>query len=208
MKPDSAEKRAQILAAAAEVFARYGFNRTSMADIAAAARVSRPALYLLFQNKEDVFRTLSEALLDRSLGATAEALAAKGSLRDRVTNALLAYEEHLFELVATSPHGVELVDTNAKLAGEATQRARARLVKLVANAIRDAETCGEAKLTPLAIRPKDFAELLVAAVTGFKHDPMSVPEFRRRVQAVSGIFIGSIARPRAKIQRQVNSSRT
>lgn len=48
-------KRDRAVAAAAELFLRYGFARTTMGDIAKAAAMSRPALYLLFPNKEEVF---------------------------------------------------------------------------------------------------------------------------------------------------------
>jgi AcrR family transcriptional regulator len=44
----SDDKRTRILAAARSVFLRYGFKRVNMNDIADAAGVSRPALYLLF----------------------------------------------------------------------------------------------------------------------------------------------------------------
>src|SRR3546814_1937855 len=41
--------------AAADQFIRYGFARTTMGDIARAADMSRPALYLLFPGKEELF---------------------------------------------------------------------------------------------------------------------------------------------------------
>ena len=49
------EKDDQIIEAATSVFLRYGFRRTTMGDIAEAAGVSRPALYLRFCNKEHIF---------------------------------------------------------------------------------------------------------------------------------------------------------
>jgi len=39
-----------------DVFAEHGFRRTSMAMIAEAVGLSRPALYQYFDNREDVFR--------------------------------------------------------------------------------------------------------------------------------------------------------
>ena len=38
-----------------KVFLAYGFARTTMDDIARAADMSRPALYLLFKNKTDIY---------------------------------------------------------------------------------------------------------------------------------------------------------
>ncbi len=51
----SDDKKNRILAAARSVFLSYGFKRVNMNDIAEAAGVSRPALYVLFKNKEEIF---------------------------------------------------------------------------------------------------------------------------------------------------------
>ena len=51
--------REAILDAAFRRFARYGYRRTSLGDIADEAGLSRPALYHYFRNKEDVFGALS-----------------------------------------------------------------------------------------------------------------------------------------------------
>ena len=55
-QPDErAAKRERVADAALIVFQRYGFARTTMSDIAEAVGMSRPALYLLFPNKEEIF---------------------------------------------------------------------------------------------------------------------------------------------------------
>ena len=48
-------KKNIVFEAAHEVFAQYGYKRTTMNDIAQAADISRPALYLIFDNKENLF---------------------------------------------------------------------------------------------------------------------------------------------------------
>jgi len=50
-----ASKRQQILVGATAIFSRYGYARTTMGDIVAEAGISRPALYLLFPDKEALF---------------------------------------------------------------------------------------------------------------------------------------------------------
>ncbi|TIN71546.1 MAG: helix-turn-helix transcriptional regulator, partial [Mesorhizobium sp.] len=60
-------KRVRILDGAMKVFLAYGFSRTTMDDIARAADMSRPALYLLFKNKTDIFRAIAMMILSRSV---------------------------------------------------------------------------------------------------------------------------------------------
>ena len=55
-----AARRDQIIAAAAECFARSGYHATAMADIAEAAGVSKGTPYLYFPSKEALFIALYE----------------------------------------------------------------------------------------------------------------------------------------------------
>ena len=66
-------RRAQILAVAAELFARHGFHGVSIADLGAAVGVSGPALYRHFPSKE--------ALLAEMLVGISEHLLAGGQAR-------------------------------------------------------------------------------------------------------------------------------
>ena len=66
MAPKDAKKET-VFAAAYDVFSTYGYRRTSMNDIAQAAGMSRPALYLLFDNKESLFRELAADLQTQAI---------------------------------------------------------------------------------------------------------------------------------------------
>jgi AcrR family transcriptional regulator len=60
-------RQAAILAAAVKVFFLFGYRKTSMEDVAAAAEVSRQTLYLQFRNKERLFRAALEYLTEQML---------------------------------------------------------------------------------------------------------------------------------------------
>ena len=63
----SAETRARLLRAAADVFAARGYDGTRVADIAAAARVSNGALYAHFGSKAELLVAALRAHGDRVL---------------------------------------------------------------------------------------------------------------------------------------------
>ncbi len=56
--PDSDEREAQILNAAATIIVRLGYDKTTMNDIADEAGVSRATVYLYFKGKEELFEAL------------------------------------------------------------------------------------------------------------------------------------------------------
>jgi TetR/AcrR family acrAB operon transcriptional repressor len=59
-KEEALETRNRILDAAEDVFHANGVSRTSLADVAEAASVSRGAIYWHFKNKSDLFDAMCE----------------------------------------------------------------------------------------------------------------------------------------------------
>jgi TetR/AcrR family acrAB operon transcriptional repressor len=59
-KEESLETRSRILDAAENVFHAQGVTRTSLADVALAAKVTRGAIYWHFKNKGDLFNAMCE----------------------------------------------------------------------------------------------------------------------------------------------------
>jgi len=59
-KEEALETRNRILDAAEDVFHENGVSRTSLADVAEAANVSRGAIYWHFKNKSDLFDAMCE----------------------------------------------------------------------------------------------------------------------------------------------------
>src|SRR5207248_6741914 len=65
---EKANRREQILAAAAELFAHHGFHGVGIDDIGAAVGISGPALYRHFRSKDailgEMLNSISRYLLD------------------------------------------------------------------------------------------------------------------------------------------------
>ncbi|RVA24980.1 TetR/AcrR family transcriptional regulator, partial [Mesorhizobium sp. M7D.F.Ca.US.004.03.1.1] len=127
-------KRVRILDGAMKVFLAYGFSRTTMDDIARAAEMSRPALYLLFKNKTDIFRAIAMMILSRSVEAAKMALAGDGTFTERMMQAIDGAFISMMSAVIASPHGAELLDMKSSL-GDLVGCWRGRLGKHIAGAI-------------------------------------------------------------------------
>jgi AcrR family transcriptional regulator len=61
---DRAELKEKMIRSAIENFAKTGFDKTRMEDIAALAGVAKGTLYLYFKNKEDLFYAICEHNLE------------------------------------------------------------------------------------------------------------------------------------------------
>jgi len=73
------DTRAQILRAAKTLFGRYGFRKTSLADVAGEARMGKSSIYYYFPSKEDLFRAVVDAEFKTLSARVREAIAEEGS---------------------------------------------------------------------------------------------------------------------------------
>ncbi|MFE2750786.1 TetR/AcrR family transcriptional regulator [Actinosynnema sp. NPDC059335] len=87
-EPAKQTRREQILAAAAELFARHGFHGVGIDDIGAAVGISGPALYRHFRSKDamlgEMLTSISERLLDGGLNRVASSGDPAHALRELI----------------------------------------------------------------------------------------------------------------------------
>ena len=99
----SPSKRQRAIAAGARVFLRFGFARATMGDIAKAAGMSRPALYLIFRGKEEVFEAVVAQWVEDSLARMAAGLADRATLGEKLRFACETWCLEGLELALANP---------------------------------------------------------------------------------------------------------
>lgn len=176
-------RRRAILGAALQVFARFGYRRASMDEVARAAKLSRQGLYLHFPNKETLFRESVTFVLDESLGAGKRALATDGSLEDRLVDAFDAIHgafvvnAGVLGTFSGSTHLAELIEVAKELDGEVVREREAAFQSAVARALSQ-EGVPEAT----GLKSADLVMTLEAVATGLKHSVSSREELRTRMR--------------------------
>ena len=173
--PDA--KRDSIHVAAITEFSARGFSATSMANIAEAAGMSRPALYLHFENKSDIFRSAFVALFDDAVDAALLALGSDAPIIERLDGYLQRFDGDLWERTAASPHSDEImlakgVHAAAEVASVIGRRRAGLADQLRAWSSNDTHCTG-------------WLDLLEHSPKGFKWDEPSVPAYRRRLSALA-----------------------
>lgn len=186
--PEPDPRRQAILAAAAGVFARYGFRRTSMEDIAEAAGLSRAGLYLHYRNKQDIFRSMVQAYFDRAAqrmeGALAPGLAPEAALQ-------AAFEAKLNPELAplfNSPHGPELLDVNRSQAADLVAGGEARLAAVLARWLAREAGAGRLTLAPFGGDAAELAGVMIASLTGLKQPGTGYDALRAQLGQIATLF--------------------
>ena len=182
------EKPERILKAAGELFARYGFRRTSMDLVATEAGVAKPTIYTHFADKEALFRAVIEALCDSILAATKDGSEGDGPLEDRVAAMLSAKHTRFWEIVRTSPHGEELVRSKAALGEAITKRFDRAYAKLMMETLAGANL----PLARLDLTPATCAQLLIRASSGAAYDATSAATHRHHVKEIVAVILAAL----------------
>ncbi|MEY4231001.1 MAG: hypothetical protein RLZZ362_1850 [Actinomycetota bacterium] len=175
-------QRRVIHAAAIAQFSERGFAATSMADIADAAGMSRPALYQYFRNKRDIFASAFVALFDDHVDSALQALKSDGTNARRLEGFLQRFEGDLWELMAASEHSEEIMSAKTADTTEEIQRVIARLRGGLAAFLAEAYP-GRSRAAK--DRRAEWAEILELSPKGFKFDTPSVADYRRRLTALA-----------------------
>lgn len=156
----------QILAAALAVFARYGFRRATMSDIATEAGLSRPLLYRSFAGKTQVYRAVAQALADELAEAGEAAWPPGLAVADGLPALAQAQFAPLHRLLRGSAHGAELMEAGAGTLATLHVAMMDRLERFVT-----------ARLTAAGLgEPDRLGRMLVAALQGFKQTAGSPEE--------------------------------
>jgi AcrR family transcriptional regulator len=120
-----------LLDGAMEQFARHGFAKTSMADIAKAAGISRTSLYNHFPTKEDVFKALSGRINESVYAEVVAALHMAGPWDRCLLDIINARVSWVYELLHASEYGRELINEKNRICGGEILAANDRFAKIV-----------------------------------------------------------------------------
>lgn len=186
-------KRARILEGAMKTFLAYGYERTTMDDIARAAEMSRPALYLLFRNKADIFRAIGSMLLGRSLEQANVILSGNGPLGERMLQAFEVAIFSMIEAIEQSPHGADILDMKNALAAGLLETWQSGLLDMLTDAIEAEARRTRVKLFG-GLSPRDLASVVLDAIEGAKARGASIEEKRRTARAAVALIEKALAK--------------
>jgi AcrR family transcriptional regulator len=168
-----------LLDAAISVFKRFGYRKTSMDEVARAARVSRQGLYLYFANKEDLFRaSVLHALINQML-----AVSAVLADTERPTDARLiaALDEWIGRHIGTiGADASDLVETSGLLVSSVIPDYEKRFEQALADALA-ASPMLMAAYAPSGLSSMQLAQTLHATARGFKDTSKSREAFLESV---------------------------
>jgi AcrR family transcriptional regulator len=187
------ERRADLLDAAMEVFAKRGVADVTVNDITARADVAKGTFYLYFEGKDHVVAGLWERYVSRFLELAEDVIGTR-TPRGDWSGVLTAFLERLID------HAMEHADLHRIVYGSADAKALAlcwetnqQVIGLLAEAIRRGMTAG-------VLRPGDpevLARVIYHGAHGALHDTISgtAPYGRDEVVSTVRDIVGRVLTP-------------
>jgi len=182
--PDE-EKQRRVTDAAKAVFLKYGYSRVTMNDLAQAAGISRPALYLIFSKKEEVFRAVVRELARETSEEVRQGLGAIKSPVDKLRFVCEVWMVRPFDWITQSPETREVYESSHAFAQDV---------------VEDSLTLFERDLTaamarlpkgalPRGISPAHVARLMAGAIVGLKTRCQDSAALRQEIHALIATMI-------------------
>lgn len=173
------ERRTLVLDSAMVTFARFGYRKTSMEEVARAADISRPGLYFLFSSKEALFRAAVTQALERDITAVEHVLAeTERPLPERLVE---AFDQWAGRYVGPLTRDIAaVIEDNPGLLGEIAETAPRRFEELITDAIAVASGHDAAPLV---------AQTMISASIGLKHQAASREFYLDRLKVAVGLLV-------------------
>ncbi len=189
---DTTTRRNRILDAAAELFERFGYDKTTVSDIADGAGVSKGAIYLHFESKEELF----EALLVQEIKSYVDRLVELVEA-DPEGGTLATIYRHLLEAQRESPLLEAIYRRDPKVMGSYLYT-EGNIVEQTRGSLGFFELMYEAGLIRQELDPKvvtHFMELLRYGILmiGTLQDPETFPPLEEVLGLVQEVVDKSFA---------------
>ena len=189
-------KEEKVLTAARDVFLRYGFKRATMGDLADASQMSRPALYLIFSSKEEVFQAVITQVFNELLHEVRKGLSEQNSVAEKLTFAFEIWCVGPFEIIQTSPDAKDLLESGYEFAASITSQAYSDFERILSDVLG---SIVNAQLEP-PLSSEQLAHILTTAVQGFKESASSVVQLRQMIKGLITVVLAGLQNQRGVIE--------
>ena len=180
--------RNAVLDVAEGLFARYGFKKTSIEDIARAARIGKGSVYLHFSSKEDLFGEVVRRVSDRMMSTLVEAVRRARTPAAKLRAFIRAHLNDVAAIAAEYHLDEERLMELLPLAEALRQAHRAQEVALLEGVLRDGRASGSFAINHTG----RLATGLLASVQALETSALRFrdqPEFRAALGEVLDVIL-------------------
>lgn len=187
-------KQHEILNAAQEQFLRYGFRRVTMRDIAEGAKMSRPALYLLFPNKEVIFKEVFSRFVSDALDEIEQNLDRYQGIAEKLAFATDVWTVRPYDMLYGTPEGRELAECSYDFVSDIVEDSYRRFNRLIENIFVEHKDA----LKSFGLNPAECAEVFAMTLRGIKAGAVDTQHLRQLIANLINLSVAPTKTHNAK----------
>lgn len=188
--PVSDSRELSLVNAAIRVFARYGVKRSTMADVASEAGVTRQTVYNCFSNKENLVRAVIRGFAEQQLAAIYAELSDAES--ESVEARLGIFLRHLFltpqQMLQASPHADDILEGFNTFAHDEIEETSADAQRAIAELFEPYPS----ELAKLGLTPIELARLVHTSARGIKLKASSSADAEQMVRGLVRTVVAAL----------------
>ncbi|MBT4088230.1 MAG: TetR/AcrR family transcriptional regulator [Deltaproteobacteria bacterium] len=175
----------RISAAALTVFMRHGYKKATMNDIAIEAGISRPAIYLVFKNKQDIFKAVVVEFFNQATSEIRNGLAKLKTVEEKLRFAFEVWYIRPAISAKEEPYSLELTETFNKYAEEQHQEGLSQFEQILESIIAPYSKV----LAKNGLNPQGLAHMLSLSGNGFKQEYKSLSELKEQINILTTLIL-------------------
>lgn len=172
------DRNTKLIQAAMKVFARYGYSKATMNDVAREAGVARQTLYNAYPGKEELLRTTIRELAHQSMISIENAWTDEETLDGKLDRYFELGPLDWYDIGESSPDAAELFDGIHKVAREEIDQISIKWNKHFEDLILEFAEPG----TPAHKNAKELGEFIYAASSTAKYNADGRKVVEQRLQ--------------------------
>lgn len=164
------EKIERVVSAAQQVFIKYGYRRTTMGDLAEAGEISRPALYLLYANKEALFRAVITRYCKNAEKLAYERIESSEDVEQQLKGVMQTWVVEPFIEINRSPEAGEIYEAGYAFADDLREQFGKIYINQVESVLNNSSLVHPKTVQKLGFSIRRVAEMMVHSTLGLKRE--------------------------------------
>ena len=188
----SDEKRSKALAAAHQVFIKYGYRKTTMGDLAEAANISRPALYLLYANKEEIFRAAVIRYFSHVSEIGEQRIASASSLDEKLEAVMHTWVVDTYNEISGNPDAADIYEAGYTIAQDLRKQFSKRYANQILEILKSSEHL-DPEMIAQRVCPLERVAILIARSTlGLKREVENLNQLKQHLQDLRKLHLTAL----------------
>jgi AcrR family transcriptional regulator len=193
--PRQDETRERILDVSRERFTRYGYGKTTMAEIAKDCDMSAANLYRYFESKQDIAAGLACHCLAED-EAKLRAVVNRADLDSKAKFELFVLEtfRHVYEQWTKQPHVNEIVQTVTRERRDIVDQHQTRKQRLLIEMIEEGNARGEFDVADVKTTASSILLAIIVFDVPFLMHLFDKAQWERRAKGVAQLILNGICK--------------